>query len=130
MGDGMSHGRDYGPFLSKHGNPIISENGKPIEKAYTITELRKKFPVVNFKDRKEGVTVGEIIARVAKALDAKASQASTTDVACDVLDRDLLFGAWGDRWEDRDVDLLRDLRAVILGAYREGKKNGAIEGRK
>ncbi len=30
MGDGMSHGRDYGPFLSKHGPPIVSKEGKPV----------------------------------------------------------------------------------------------------
>ncbi len=38
MGDGMSHGRDYGPSLSKHGAPIISRDGKPlpVERRYCI----------------------------------------------------------------------------------------------
>jgi hypothetical protein len=31
MSDGMSDGRDYGPSLSKHGKPIISQNGKPVD---------------------------------------------------------------------------------------------------
>lgn len=30
MSDGMSDGRNYGPFLSKHGPPIISRDGKPV----------------------------------------------------------------------------------------------------
>jgi hypothetical protein len=30
MSDGMSDARDYGPSLSKHGRPIVSNEGKPV----------------------------------------------------------------------------------------------------
>lgn len=30
MSDGMSDGRDYGPSLSKHGAPLLSQDGKPL----------------------------------------------------------------------------------------------------
>jgi len=30
MSDGMSDARDYGPSLSKHGAPLISDKGKPL----------------------------------------------------------------------------------------------------
>lgn len=30
MSDGMSDAKNYGPSLSKHGPPIISQNGKPL----------------------------------------------------------------------------------------------------
>lgn len=29
MSDGMSDARDYGPSLSKHGAPLVSDHGKP-----------------------------------------------------------------------------------------------------
>lgn len=87
----------------------------------TITELKKRFPVIHGRDHGEPMKLGEIVALLGKALDAKASEESVHDVACDILDRDFLFGAWGTHWDDTDVDLLRDLRGIIIAAYRAGK---------
>lgn len=87
----------------------------------TVAELKKKFPVVRGRDHGDRKRLGDIVALIAKALEAKASPDSTADVAADVIDRELLFGAWGDRWEDRDFDLLRDIRGLVIAAYRAGK---------
>jgi hypothetical protein len=86
-----------------------------------IDALRKKFPLIHGRDFGEKLTLGDIVARVGQALDANASKASRHDVACDILDRDLLFGAWGNRWGVQDWELLRQLRGAIIAAYELGK---------
>jgi hypothetical protein len=88
-----------------------------------VAELKKRFPVIRGRDHGHPMTLGEIVAWVGKALDAMASEESQNDVAADILDREFLFGAWGDRWKDSDIDLLRDLRGMVIAAYRLGKAN-------
>lgn len=87
-----------------------------------VDACKKKFPVIYRRDHSQGLTLGKIIERVKQALDSNASEASRHDVACDIIDRDLLFGAWGDRWEAQDLDLLRDIRGAIVAAYEAGKR--------
>lgn len=89
----------------------------------SIKDWKKKFPQIYGKDHGRRMTLGDVVAKLGKALDANASKESVDDVACDVLDRDFLFGAWGSRWADGDADLLRDLRGIIIAAYRAGKRN-------
>lgn len=86
----------------------------------SIEECRKKYPRISSKDS-YGITVGEIVERLGKALDADASHESQNEIAAEILDRDFLFGAWGYIWTERDYDLLRDIRGVIVAAYRAGK---------
>lgn len=91
---------------------------------FDVDALKKKFPVTHGRDFGHRVALGEIIRRVGEALDAKgASRESIHDVACDIIDRDLLFGAWGDRWEAKDFGLLRDIRGAIIAAYEAGRLN-------
>lgn len=42
MSDGMSDGKYYGPFLSKHGPPIVSENGKPVQEPRYCVKCGKR----------------------------------------------------------------------------------------
>lgn len=42
MSDGMSDGRDYGPFLSKHKPPIVSDKGKPVVLEHVCAATCKK----------------------------------------------------------------------------------------
>lgn len=86
-----------------------------------IDALKKKFPVTHSRDHGQRVTLGEVVRRLGNALDADASRESRIEVACDILDRDLLFGAWGDRWSEQDCLLLRDIRGAIVAAYEAGK---------
>lgn len=44
MSDGMSDGRDYGPFLSKHGAPIVSQDGKPVGSLPGCWRCKKSAP--------------------------------------------------------------------------------------
>jgi len=86
-----------------------------------VSDWQKKYPVTHGRDFGQRVTLGEILNRLEAALNAEASEESVDDVACDILDRDFLFGAWGQRWDDRDADLLRDIRGLVIAAYRRGK---------
>lgn len=86
-----------------------------------IAELKKKFPIKHGKDHGEPLTLGTIATRIREAMEANASELSRKDIACDIIDRDFLFGAWGDKWTDYDVNLLRDIRGLILAAYMAGK---------
>jgi hypothetical protein len=87
----------------------------------TISELKELYPVVRGRDHGPRLTLGRLLEMVGEALDAKASDESQREVACDIIDKEFLFGCWGDRWTDRDVDLLRDLRGAIISAYRAGR---------
>lgn len=89
----------------------------------TIAELKKKYPVVFGRDGGQQIIVSEIMGRLQAALEANASTRSVHNVACDILDRDFLFGAWGWCWDDCDEDLLRDIRGMIIHAYRAGKES-------
>lgn len=87
----------------------------------SVEALKKKFPVTHGRDSGEKLTLGEIIERMGRALDADASDESRREIASDILDRDLLFGAWGNRWTEQDWLLLRDIRGAIVTAYKVGK---------
>ena len=88
-----------------------------------IDELKDKYPVVNGKDAGERLTIGTLVERIGQALDARgATKESAHEIAADVIDRDFLFGAWGWRWDNRDHDLLRDIRGIIISAYEAGKR--------
>lgn len=86
----------------------------------TIEELKRRFPVKNGRDHGERVTIGVISEMIGRAMTACVSHESRLDVASDIIDRELLFGAWGDRWKDGDQDLLSDIRGLILGAWMDG----------
>lgn len=89
-----------------------------------IEDLKKKYPVTHGKDHGPRITIGELVSRVGKALDAKgASPESVRAIACDILDRDFLFGAWGESWRSYDYDLLADIRGAIINAYRAGQES-------
>lgn len=85
-----------------------------------ISELKKKFPIKHGKDHGEPLTLGMIVARLKDVMEAKASKESRISIACDIIDRDFLFGAWGDKWTNYDQDILRDIRGMIIEAYIAG----------
>lgn len=95
----------------------------------SVKSLQEKYPAIYARDGGEKLTLGEVVARVGRALDAGASRKSAHAIACDVIDRDLLFGAWGWRWDERDWLMLRDLRGAIIAAYKLGKVNGQSQDR-
>lgn len=86
-----------------------------------VEEAQKKFPQIYGRDFGERITLDQVLDRLCAALDANASKESIDDVACDILDRDFLFGAWGSRWNKYDELMLRDIRGIIIAAYRRGK---------
>lgn len=87
-----------------------------------INDLKKKFPVIYGRDHSSKITLSDIVSRIGTALDAEASEESRRYIACDIIDRDFLFGAWGDRWTEADLLLLKDLRGLIIQAYKAGQK--------
>ncbi len=87
----------------------------------TIDELRRKFPIRNGKDHGNGVTIGQLSAMIDKALSADASRESRRAIASDIIDREFLFGAWGDRWKEHDCPMLADIRGLIMGAWEAGR---------
>lgn len=90
-----------------------------------VSDWQKKYPVTHGRDFGGKMTLGEVLDYLEAALNAEATEESTSDVACDVLDKYFLFGAWGQRWDDRDYDLLRDIRGLVISAYRRGKAKAA-----
>lgn len=86
-----------------------------------VQTLRARFPQLYSRDGRHRLTLGEVVGRVAEALDAATTEDSKHEAACDIIDRDFLFGAWGHRWEAFDFDLLRDIRGAIISAYERGK---------
>jgi hypothetical protein len=89
-----------------------------------VDALKRKFPVIYGNDHGKGITLAEIIKRVGAALDTQdqgVSRETAHDLACDVIDRYFLFGAWGHLWEEHDVLMLANLRGMIAGAYEAGK---------
>jgi hypothetical protein len=89
-----------------------------------VDTLKAKFPCLYARDGGKNIRLGEIIERVGRALDTEdigASRESARDIACDVIDKYLLFGAWGWRWASEDALMLRDIRGAIVAAYEAGK---------
>ena len=88
---------------------------------YDIRSLKERFPKIYSRDCGEHITLGEVVERISKALDSNASRESRHEIACDIIDRDLLFGAWGHRGADDDYLMLKDIRGAIVAAYEAGK---------
>lgn len=91
-----------------------------------VSELRKRFPVIHGRDHGGRRTIVDIVKMLGDALDAQASKESVEEIAVDILDREFFFGAWGDRWKDSDL-LLRDLRGLVVAAYRIGRTRAEAE---
>ena len=86
-----------------------------------VDTLKAKYPQIYGRDCGQRITLGQVLDRLCAALDANASEESVDDVACDILDRDFLFGAWGSHWDKYDELMLADIRGMIIAAYRRGK---------
>lgn len=88
---------------------------------HDVDTMKAKYPVNHGRDFGQRVTLADLLDRLEAALNADASEESQDDVACDVLDRDFLFGAWGDHWDKYDEWLLRDIRGLVIAAIRRDK---------
>lgn len=94
-----------------------------------VNDLKKKYPVTHGRDFGKRTTLEGIVERVGQALDVKGvTRKAAHEIAADIIDRDLLFGAWGARWEEKDRDLLRDVRGAIILAYEAGRAKAVERG--
>jgi len=77
-----------------------------------------KLPPAKYaKDHGDGVTLGDVVGRIADAYDRAGTLA-----ACDVIDVEFLGGCWHNELNDREPPLLRDLRGIILAMYKLGQE--------
>jgi hypothetical protein len=76
-----------------------------------------KFACRYGKDHGEGLTIEEFLDGLAKLIDKD----TDIDTVVDYIDEYFIFGSWGFR-VGMDVVLVRDLRGIIVAAYKRGKE--------
>lgn len=98
---------------------FIKEDLKPGPLKIWAEDMTNKFPVKSDHDR---LTVGEIMEKLADLIDKDA----IIRTICDHIDREFLFGAWGDEMKEiASIKFVKDMRGAIVAAYKLGKKRGA-----
>ena len=86
-------------------------------------QLAEKYSVINSRDDAGSYTLEDLVTRLGDWIDS-----GDEDGTLDFLDREFLFGAWGHViGKILEIDFTRDLRGVILQAYKLGKRRGVAE---
>lgn len=97
-----------------------------------LRDYMDRYPVKNGPAARR-VSLSDIICEMADAIE-EADKVSPNPITADytkyaeILDREFLFGAWGMAWPHMDekvaLQLLENMRGMILHVYRTGKQRG------
>lgn len=93
-------------------------------------ELSARYPTKRGRDWGDRVRMGDLVAALAVSARAYLAEGSSTAEAAFVehLDREFLFGCWGDVMREVvDYEFTRDIRGIILAMFRAGFEMGGCD---